>query len=209
MQTAVTSYLTFGGTISVDNLFSGGVKRFLLYHQSDGSFHLLVQQASLSIQNVLSLTADLRYDQADWGFDLQVGASATVLSFGAGLVGDIEDSAGVFRFGAFLVASGLNIQAGPVTILSLGGGFFINPKPEWLGAVDALMNMPASDSIAKKQIAQAQSNASFAMMLYGELSSPPPTSWTAASAGPHEPEHRNDGLRRRAGPEEQPDGRRG
>jgi hypothetical protein len=167
----VDSYFTFGASISVDDAFSGGVDRFLVYQAADKTTHLLIQNAQFSIVDVVDVSADFRYDQSPSGFEMLVGGQGTLWSqYHAAVVGAIEDDAGKTRLGMFLAASGLKINLTPYLRLDgVGGGFFLNPRPEYIDMVRqaAQVSQTAAET-ALRRIPPA-SNMQYALMFYGQM----------------------------------------
>ncbi len=135
----VSSYVRFGGRIDVVDVLAGGVEEVLLYETADdGRTGLIVRQAALDVYDVVSMQADLSYREIPGGFEMVLGAQGQLLDqYDVMLVGAIEQGNGTNRFGMFL-ATGVTIPipAVPVVVISqLGGGFFYNPKPEYLELV--------------------------------------------------------------------------
>jgi len=165
----VASYIRFGGSISVAEVFSGGVQEFLLYRTPDQLSHLIVREASLAIQDVITMRADFRYDQNATGFEMLMGAQGQLFgTYGVALVGAVAQEQQLTRVGIFLAAQGLTIPVPGVpiiTITGLGGGFFLNPKAEYLDLVRQYANV--SQTAGRKIAAPA---GDFAVMLYGAAS---------------------------------------
>jgi len=168
---SVNSYFTFGATISVDDAFSGGVDKFLVYQAPDQTTHLLIQNAQFSIVDVVQVSADFRYDQSASGFEMLVGGQGTIWNqYNAAVVGAIEDDGGKTRLGMFLAASGLRINITPYLRLDgVGGGFFLHPRPEYIDMVrQAAQVSQNAASAASLRIAPA-SDMKFAIMFYGQV----------------------------------------
>ena len=166
-RVTVDSYVRFGGSVSVADVFSGQVGEFLAYRTADGRNHLIVHDAQLDIQNVLTSHADLRYDEDPAGFALVLGAQGQLLGkAGIALVGAISRDQQATHAGIFIAAQGLNIPMPGlpvITITDLGGGFFLNPKPEYLDLVRQLAQVSQT---AGQQIAAPPGNV--AVLLYGQ-----------------------------------------
>jgi len=162
----VSSYIRFGGRIDVVDVLAGGVEEFLVYRTAaDGRTGMVVRQASLGVYDVLDMRADLRYRETPGGFEMVLGASGKLLQqYDVMLVGAIEQGAGTNRMGLFL-ASGVTIPipGAPIVVISqLGGGFFYNPKPEYLELVRqyAQVSQTAGEAIRAPA-------GEFAVLLYG------------------------------------------
>lgn len=135
----VSSYIRFGGKIDIVDVLAGGVEEFLVYRTAaDGRTAMIVRRATLDVYDVVSMQADLRYREIAGGFEMVLGAQGKLLQqYDVTLVGAIEQGNGTNRFGMFL-STGVTIPipAVPVVVISeLGGGFFYNPKPEYLDLV--------------------------------------------------------------------------
>jgi hypothetical protein len=164
-QVRVDSYVRFGGTLTVANAFSGGVGEFLAYRTSDARNHLIIHDAELNIQGVLTSRGDLRYDENPAGFELVIGAQGQLLgSTGILLVGALARDQQTTRLGIFVAAQGLRIvvPGTPVTITDVGGGFFLNPRASYL---DLVRQAAGVSQTAGQQIAAPPG--AFAAMLYG------------------------------------------
>ncbi|MFP4623883.1 MAG: hypothetical protein ACLFRX_06865, partial [Gemmatimonadota bacterium] len=182
----VQSYVSFGGHISVGtgsgSVFGGGVDEFLLYQVADPQggpdlTSLLVKGASLDLAGAATVNGDLRFFQYSDGFELAVGATADVPGVaGLAVVGAIESrGTDPLRMGMFIAASDLPLYILPavpvVQVSGLGGGFFLNPRPEWLDVVRSAAGLGQSEATAKiTAAANAGGPADFAVMLYGAMS---------------------------------------
>ncbi len=168
----VNSYVQFGGTLSLGDsaspFFSGGVEKFLLYRAQDQGLHLLIKQAQLQIGTIVKFAADFRYDENPAGFEMLMGAQGTLMSkYTATLVGAVSRGDGANRVGIFLAVDSLSIQVSAVNITGVGGGFFLNPKQEYLDLVRAKANV--ADAATAKISAPA---GDFAVLLYGAIAIP-------------------------------------
>jgi hypothetical protein len=135
----VSSYVRFGGRIDVVDVLAGGVEEVLVYQTAaDGRTAMIVRGATLDVYDVVTMQADLRYREIAGGFEMVLGAEGKLLQqYDVTLVGAIEQGNGTNRMGMFL-STGVTIPipAVPVVVISeLGGGFFYNPKPEYLDLV--------------------------------------------------------------------------
>ncbi|MFO7894270.1 MAG: hypothetical protein R6U63_11085 [Longimicrobiales bacterium] len=191
-QIQVQSYVRFGGHLSVgtgggSSLFGGGVDEFLLYQVADAGggpplTNLLVKGASLDIAGAVSMDGDLRFFQYSDGFELAVGATASIADVaGVAVVGAIESrGTDPLRMGMFVAADGLVLPIVPVapvvTVTGVGGGFFLNPRPEWLEVVRSTAGLGESRASARvAEAAQAAGPADFAVLLYGAMTGVGPT----------------------------------
>lgn len=177
----VDRFLRFGGSIEMAGAFSGGIDDFIVYRTAATSAQpsltsFIVSGASMALQGgVVKVAADLRYRELPQGFEMLVGGTAEVVgTAGITVVGAMEkQSNAALRAGIFLAANnivGLNLTpATPVAgVTGLGGGFFLNPKEEWLEVVrsQAIPGAPAGWDSAPV--------GSFAVLLYGALGTPVP-----------------------------------
>ncbi|MEX1181977.1 MAG: hypothetical protein WEF86_01995 [Gemmatimonadota bacterium] len=162
----VESYIRFGGRIDVADVFAGGVDEFLLFRTAEGESQMLVRGASLDVYDVVSMTADFRYREAADGFEMLLGGTGKLMQqYDVSLVGAIGNSGGVNRVGVF-VAAGVQIPIPPaIMVTQLGGGFFYNPKPEYL----SLVRQYADVGTAAGEKIRAQTGR-FAVLLYGGAS---------------------------------------
>lgn len=170
MQMArVSSFLRFRASATIANVFSGGVRQLLVYKLADdGTTHILVDSLGASVQDVFSLTASMRFDEYTDGFSLQVAGSAELVGGpGVMMAGVIAHRAGTTRAGLFVAASGINIQLipGVVSLVGVGGGFFINPEPGDLTMVREMAQITGTSSNALGPPPASQ----FAIMLYAEF----------------------------------------
>jgi hypothetical protein len=166
-RVVVASYVRFGGRLTVANAFSGTVGEFLAYRTPDAHNHLIIHDAELNIQGVLTARADLRYDENAGGFAMVVGGQGQLLGKeGVILVGALAREQQTTRVGIFVAAQGLEflIPGTPVTITDLGGGFFLNPTAATLG----LVRSAAGVSQTAGQLIAAPPG-DFAVLLYAKV----------------------------------------
>ena len=161
----VSSFVDFGASVDIADVFAGGVDRVLVYVRSDdNTSHFLIENLKVEIPGVIDFTANFNYDQLVDGFDLALSTEGTLLSaYRIGLVGVMGQKAGVFRAGLFLRTSvTVPIVPGIVTLTEVGGGLFINPTPNDLLLVKTVagMNGPSSDRVGMPPAG------AFAVMLY-------------------------------------------
>ena len=163
----VSSFLSFSGTVDIKEVFSGGVRRVLVYRGTDGSTHLLIDRLSAEIPKTLSFVGSLRYDEYADGFELAVGASAKVLDeYGAAMVGVLGQRAGQFRAGLFVsVTAPIPIVPGVVMLSAVGGGFFINPRSQDLDLVRSVADL---DTKSAAKIGSPPGG-KFAVLLYAAV----------------------------------------
>ena len=188
VQVNVTSYLSFGATVTVgvgsDASFSGGVRRVLVYQQDDNTRHILVDSLALSILGGKTFAgfAEMRYDQLDnGGWNVLVAASASVMGTpGAvvvGALGEVPDASGnrALHVGLFVAATGFAIPVPGVpviTITGLGGGFFLRPEAADLQAVSNAVQLPSFGPVPQTKVKGPTGHdlGLFAVMLYGQVS---------------------------------------
>lgn len=161
----VSSFVDFGASVDIADVFAGGVDRVLVYVRSDdNTSHFLIENLKVEIPGVIDFTANFNYDQLVDGFDLALSTEGTLLSaYRIGLVGVMGQKAGVFRAGLFLRTSlTVPIVPGIVTLTEVGGGLFINPTPNDLLLVKTVagMNGPSADRVGMPPAG------AFAVMLY-------------------------------------------
>lgn len=173
---AVSSFLRFGGRIDVAGVFAGAVDTFFVYRTAaDGKVNVIVRNAELKIEGVVSANGDLIFRQLPQdGFELTVGARGSVVQAAdVALVGTIGKEADKVRVGLFVAArlnapgSGLVLAPPPgppvIVITGLGGGIFLNPKAEHI----ALVKKYAGVSGQAGNLIKPPADATFAVMLYG------------------------------------------
>lgn len=173
---AVSSFLRFGGRIDVAGVFSGAVDTFFVYRTADeGKVNVIVRNAELKIEGVVSAQGDLIFRQLPQdGFEFTVGARGSVVQAAdVALVGTIGKEADKIRVGLFVAArlnapgSGLVLAPPPgppvIVITGLGGGIFLNPKAEHI----TLVKKYAGVSGQAGNLIKAPADATFAVMLYG------------------------------------------
>ena len=164
----VQSYLTFGGSFSVENNeVAGGVDRFLFYRATDNSIHLVIQNAAVKIEDLADLHLDLTYTHTATGFQLAVGGQGKIYQYDGVVVGAIEkDGNTASRMGIFLAANGLNINITPyIRLDGAGGGFFLHPRPEWIDLVRSVAGVAQTGGMTIRA-----DTTRFAVMMYGKVS---------------------------------------
>lgn len=173
----VSSYVTFGGTVTVKNFGGGGMEQFLAYTTTDGGTYIYIKNAKLEIKKVVKITANISYEQDSRGFKLFVSGNGEIDAkpnkIGIAVVGklavDVNEnvSAGVF----VAATAGLNIRLGPVVVLTgLGGGFFYRPEAEDLAEVKKAAEIKSPGSITKMNNAGSAANPAFAVLIYTRMS---------------------------------------
>jgi len=170
LPVSVLSYLTFGGRVDIENgVVAGGVDRFLFYRATDASVHLVVQNATLAIQNLGDIHLDLAYAKTATGFEIAVGGHGKLYQYDGVLVGAFErDGTAPLRWGLFGAANGLNINITPyIRLDGAGGGFFLHPRAEWIDMVRAAAGV-SPDSTGGMVIQPDDGN--WAAMFYGRVS---------------------------------------
>lgn len=169
---AVSSYIDFGGRISVGCsgsgqnqkcIASGGVERFQFYRTAGDAprTSFLVRRAELEIGDLLDMNADLRFNQGEGStFELLLAASATIMSeYSATVVGMFDNTGDATRAGLFAAVGATIPIAPPLILAEVGGGFFLNPRPEHIALVREYAGFEASEVSAP--------TGSFTGILYG------------------------------------------
>jgi hypothetical protein len=143
----VSSYATLGGSIGVgpgcggapsDCLFAGGVDQIQFYRTVDGGrTHFVVRGAEVVIGDMLEMKGDLLYREgATSGFELMLGASATLMKqYGGTVVGVFDNTEPELRAGLFVAVNAAIPLAPPLVLAEAGGGFFYNARPSHLALV--------------------------------------------------------------------------
>ncbi|GEM_PF-3556754 len=161
------SYLQLGVSMSMGSSFSGGVDRFLLF-KKDGSPNIIIDNLHLSIQDVVSGSLDMQYMSYGSNFKfLAAGQISIPPSISLTTIGLFEKENGKLRFGIFATAElpGPGIVLFPgISLAKVGGGFFYNPKQEYLDMVVHKTDL-ASDPILS-ELPKLNGEAKFAVMLY-------------------------------------------
>ncbi len=168
----VQSYLRFmGASISLgssdDPVMNGGFDELTFYKLQNGSFGLVLSNATLSTSGV-DLRADIEYQDAL----LRVAGEVDLPNdISAVAVGKIGSQNGEPTMGIFIAASGLSIAVGPGVFLNeIGGGVFINPVQEDVELVRHIARFERpelSDDITSKRPGGAENPGSFAIMILG------------------------------------------
>ncbi|MCX6150011.1 MAG: hypothetical protein NTX22_05760 [Ignavibacteriales bacterium] len=159
----VESYFSFGGEISIANVLSGGIDKFVAYKTRSGGNGFYIQNANLSIPNVLTFSADMDYQNISNRFLLLASGSGSFGNKTITVVGKVgKDGQNQSTFGLFVAVEGLEIPIGPLIINGIGGGFFYNPEQSDIilvqqkAQVDASVNSKITRSPGK-----------FAVFLFG------------------------------------------
>ncbi len=162
------SYVEFGVTMSIGESFSGGVDRFLLF-TVDNSPNIIIDNLHLSIQDVVTASFDMQYLSVQGGMRfLAAGQVVVQPNISLTTVGLFENINGKLRFGIFATAElpGPGIVLFPgISLARLGGGFFYNPKQEYLDLVVSKTDLKDNqilDNLPKLNNGEAK----FAAMLY-------------------------------------------
>ncbi|MHC1738720.1 MAG: hypothetical protein AB9882_12010 [Ignavibacteriaceae bacterium] len=144
-EVKVERYFSFGATISIPGIASGGVQEFLMYKTGNTS-HLTIRNANLDIQGVVKFRADLVYTKSGNNFYLLFGGSGRIINkYKVMVIGKVGQRSGQTSFGVFVAVSGLSITIPPAIVLTgLGGGFFYNPDPADLQLVKNVCGLDAS-----------------------------------------------------------------
>ncbi|MCK5076652.1 MAG: hypothetical protein KAR38_09760, partial [Calditrichia bacterium] len=170
----VDAYLQFGINVTVGDVFSGGVDRFLLFY-NDGTPNLIMNNLNLSINDVFEASIDLAYLTYNDGFSFLVAGEADVKNtMHFAVVGAFEKRGGTLRFGMFAMAelpgAGIVLYPG-IFLAEVGGGFFYNPREEWLSMVVAKTPLGSHPITAELPTGEhyGGGDLSFAIMLYAGI----------------------------------------
>ena len=164
----VASFLSLGASVEIAGVFKGGVRRFLVYVQTDRTTHLLIDRLQVQIPDVIDFVGAFKYDEFTDGFEMALAARGNLLNkFEIAMVGVMGQRAGgPFRAGLFLRSSVLvPIIPGMVTLTGVGGGLFINPTANDLALVQNIAGFsgPSANRIGMPPAA------AFAVMLYATV----------------------------------------
>ncbi len=164
----VDMYIEFGANMTIANTFSGGVQKFMLFKSSDTT-NFVIQNLSLSIQNVVTASFDMVYYSTSTDILFLAAGNVDVnniLHFST--VGLFEQVNGKLRFGIFAMAEipgpGITLFPG-IQLMRVGGGFFYNPKQEYLDLVVQKTDLKG-DTIIGSLPSLTGGQAKFAVMLY-------------------------------------------
>jgi len=162
------SYVEFGVTMSIGESFSGGVDRFLLFNVNN-SPNIIIDNLHLSIQDVVTASLDMQYLSVDGGVRfLAAGQVVVQPNISLTTIGLFENINGKLRFGIFATAElpGPGIVLFPgISLARLGGGFFYNPKQEYLDLVVSKTDLK-DNQILENLPKLNGGEAKFAAMLY-------------------------------------------
>ncbi len=164
----VKNYFTFSGRITIANVLSGGIHKFMTYTTMDDEFNLLIENAFIKYSNVFELHMDLVYKTKGSDYFLLAGAEGKIMSYNITIVGQAGNFGGVDRFG-FFIAADVNIPIGPVVITGLGGGFFYHPTGETINTIKRLAKLDSTGGTNDK-IAPPEDGTKFAIFLFGKFS---------------------------------------
>ncbi len=167
MLVDVSSFLSLGAQVEVADVFKGGVRRFLVYVQTDQTTHLLIDRLQVQIPDVIDFVGSFKYDQLTDGFDMALAARGNLLSkFEIAMVGVMGKRGDQFRAGLFLRSSVIvPIIPGIVTLTGVGGGLFINPTANDLALVQDIAGFSGASA---NRIGMPPA-ATFAVMLYASV----------------------------------------
>ena len=162
------SYVQFGVTMSIGESFSGGVDRFLLFTVNNQP-NIIIDNLHLSIQDVVTASFDMQYLNVNGGSRfLAAGQVVVQPNISLTTIGLFENINGKLRFGIFATAElpGPGIVLFPgISLARLGGGFFYNPKQEYLDLVVNKTDLK-DDQILDNLPKLNNGEAKFAAMLY-------------------------------------------
>jgi hypothetical protein len=176
----VQSYLTFGGKLSLGpssaSIISGAVDSLIFYKTTSG-VGFGVKQMTISVAGVLDGSGSMAFATTPTGFTMFLGATAKLLGISqlgsASVIGAFEQDATVTRMGMFIAVGGLQFPITPTTpaatLTGLGGGFFLNPRQEWLDYVALGAQVQTSGTTVT-----VTDQASFAVLLYAAAALGPP-----------------------------------
>ena len=164
----VDFYIEFGANITIASTFSGGVRKFMLFKAADTTCFVL-DELNLSIQDVVTASLDMVYYSTNSDiFFLAAGGVDVNNSLQFSTVGLFEQVNGKLRFGIFAVleigGSGITLFPG-IQLVTVGGGFFYNPKQEYLDLVVQKTDL-RGDTIINSLPSLTGGEAKFAVMLY-------------------------------------------
>jgi hypothetical protein len=156
--------------MSMGSSFSGGVDRFLLF-KKNGSPNILIKNLHLSIQDVISGSLDLKYISDGANFSFLGAGQFDFRAMSLALVAVFEKENSNLRFGMFAAVeiSGTGITVFPgINIIKLGGGFFYNPKQEYLDIVMSKTDLNGDSALTA--LPPIQGELKFAAFLYAGIS---------------------------------------
>lgn len=165
----VDSYVEFGVSMSMGSSFSGGVDRFVLF-KKEGSPNIIIKNLHLSIEDVISGSLDLKYISNGDDFSFLGAGQFDFQAMNLSVVSLFERESDNLRFGIFAAVevSGPGITVFPgVNIVTLGGGFFYNPKPEYLDIVMSKTDLKGDTILTN--LPTVQGELAFAAFLYAGI----------------------------------------
>jgi hypothetical protein len=158
-------------------LFEGSIDNFY-YYQDGETFHISIEGVDLTLGKFASIYAGFEYESTGENeFDLKVAGGAILnspvgneLSFAA--MGYMSKTAEVFRFGIFvkLDAEIQIIAPNVLTVSSIGGGFFYNPKDDTFDNVISVSGHKFTDQngVARNGPWKGRGNLKFGIALYAK-----------------------------------------
>lgn len=161
----VQSYFTFGGQFSIAGVASGGVDKFLLYKTTAGATGLVIQDANLQIQDLLTFNADFSYQSlVGGGYNFLLGGTGKLLNtYEMTVVGKLGRNSRGTTFGLYVAGDIPRITIPPCIFLEgLGGGFFLNPEK---GDLDLITSLAAVDGTISSKITDP---GGFAVLLFAK-----------------------------------------
>ncbi len=164
-------YVEFGVSMSIGDAFSGGVDRFLLF-TIDNHPNIIINNLHLSIQDVVTASLDMQYLTVEGGMRfLAAGQMVVQPNIGLTTIGVFENINGKLRFGIFAAAElpgpGIVLYPG-ISLARLGGGFFYNPKQEYLDLVYSKTDLKDAEIINNLPKLN-NGEAKFAALLYAGI----------------------------------------
>jgi len=163
----VKNYFSFSGHITIANVLSGGVHKFMTYTTMNDEFNLLIENAFIKYSNVFELHMDLVYKTQGSDYFLLAGAEGKIMSYNITVVGQAGNFGGVDRFG-FFIAVDVNIPIGPVVVAGVGGGFFYHPTGETINTIKRLAKLDDTGGTNDK-IKPPDDGTKFAIFLFGKF----------------------------------------
>ena len=155
-------HFSFGATMTLMDFGEGGIERFLVFEDEGGNLSLIIEDASLNIKDVLSVTLDFQYMTTSEGWKLAFAGHGDFKAVEVGAAGKIAYIGGETSFGLFVLVGGnVQVPVGPgVFMTGFGGGFFYNPDPADIQVVRELCGFGSED---------IRDTGEFAAFLYGTV----------------------------------------
>ncbi|MCC7001110.1 MAG: hypothetical protein IT357_03050, partial [Gemmatimonadaceae bacterium] len=175
----VSQLISFAGSVSIggedDPIFAGSVERFLFYKETSGGTTLIIRRASLTMQNIIELTADFRFQETATGFGMVLGAQARLLitpAVGVRLYGMVSNNITAgdgLRVGMFIAITARIDLFPAVALTEFGAGFFYRPRAEDITNAYRMAGLDSS-AISRIQSSPVGSrDADFAVMFYAAI----------------------------------------